>query len=67
MRPELVMKRQKYYVNPKEGSELYSMSVANFRKFAKEAHATIPLSSSNFFIVDCRVFEHFLEVMRDKG
>lgn len=67
MKPELINTRQKYYINVKEGTELYSMSAGNFRRFAKEANATIPLGTDRHFIVDCRVFEHYLEVMRDKG
>ncbi len=54
----------KRFVRYKEGSELYSMCQSKFEDMAKEAGAIYKLNK--LVLVNCDVFEEYLETFRIK-
>lgn len=53
---------KKRFVRYKEGAELYGVCQSTFEKWAKEAGATCKIGKA--VIVDCEVFERYLETFR---
>ena len=58
----LEQKVKKRFVRYKEGAELYGVCQSTFEKWAKEAGATCKIGKA--VIVDCEVFEKYLETFR---
>ena len=53
----------KKFVRYREGAEKYSMGLNKFQELAKEAGATYKIDKS--FLVNCEIFEKFLESFRE--
>lgn len=58
-------KEKKRFVRYKEGAEMYSMCQSKFEKMAKEAGATYKLDK--LVLVNCDIFEEYLELFHQKG
>ena len=58
----LEQKEKKRFVRYKEGAELYCVCQSTFEKWAKEAWATCKIGKA--VIVDCEIFEQYLETFR---
>lgn len=56
---------KKRFVRYKEGAELYSMSQSKFEEMAKEAEATY--KHNKLVLVNCELFEEYLELFRQRG
>ena len=56
---------KKRYVRYKEGAELYSICQTKFEKMAKEAGATYKLNK--VVLVNCEIFEEYLETFRQRA
>lgn len=53
----------KKFVRYKEGAEIYSMGITKFQMLAKEAKATYKFDG--IVLVNCEIFERFLEGFRE--
>ena len=56
----------KKFVSQREGAELYSMGLTNFRKLAEEAGAVYKVGGK-MILVNTEVFEEYLETFRVQG
>jgi hypothetical protein len=56
------MEEKRRFVRYKEGAKFYGVCQSTFEKWAKEAGATCKLGKA--VIVDCEVFEKYLETFR---
>ena len=55
--------RNKKFVRYPEGAELYSIGLTKFQALAKEAHAVYKVDK--IALVNCEIFERFLETFRE--
>ena len=55
--------RNKKFVRYPEGAELYSIGLTKFQALAKEAHAVYKVDK--IALVNCEIFERFLESFRE--
>ena len=56
---------KKRFVRYKEGAELYSMCQRKFEQMAKDANAIYKLDK--LVLVNCDIFEEYLETLRVRG
>lgn len=59
---ESTKKGQKKFVRYKEGTEKYSLGLNKFQALAKEAKVVYKVDE--VVLVNCEIFEHFLETFR---
>ena len=55
--------KMKKFVRYKEGAEIYSMGITKFQTLAREAKATYKIDG--IVLVNCEIFERFLEGFRE--
>lgn len=60
---EEVRKYHKKFVRYKEGAEKYSLGLTKFQELAKEAKAVYKVDK--IVLVNCEIFEKFLETFRE--
>lgn len=59
------VKSEKRFVRYKDGAELYSMSQSIFERLAKDAKATYKVGK--IVLVNCNIFEEYLETFRERS
>ena len=60
---EETRKYHKKFVRYKEGAEKYSLGLTKFQELAKEAKAVYKVDK--IVLVNCEIFENFLETFRE--
>ena len=63
MQRESKKEKRKRLVRYKEGAEMYSMGMNKFQALAKEAKATYKIDK--VVLVNCEIFEKYLETFRE--